>query len=51
MTDLAVVLFVAVLVLGGLYVPRIGDALGRALRRRGGADRADGGDQGSPPAR
>ncbi|HEY6099399.1 MAG TPA: translocase [Anaeromyxobacter sp.] len=32
-TDLAVVLFVAILVVGGLYVPRIGDALGRLVRR------------------
>jgi hypothetical protein len=33
LTDLAVALFVAVLVVGGLYVPRLGDALGRLLRR------------------
>jgi Sec-independent protein translocase protein TatA len=32
-TDLVVVLFVAILVVGGLHVPRIGDALGRLLRR------------------
>lgn len=32
-TDLAVALFVAVLLVGGLYVPRIGDALGRLVRR------------------
>jgi Sec-independent protein translocase protein TatA len=31
-TDVIVVLFVAILVVGGLYVPRIGDALGRLLR-------------------
>ena len=31
-TDLLVVLFVAILVVGGLYVPRIGDALGRLVR-------------------
>ncbi len=42
MTDLAVALFVAILVLAALYVPRLGDALGRRLRggepaeRRGG---------------
>jgi hypothetical protein len=34
-TDLAVALFVAILVLGGLYVPRLGDALGRAVRGDG----------------
>lgn len=34
-TDLAVALFVAILVLGGLYVPRLGDALGRAVLRDG----------------
>jgi hypothetical protein len=33
MTDLAVALFVAVLVLGGIFVPRVGDAIGRRLRR------------------
>lgn len=32
LTDLAVALFVAILVVGGLYVPRLGDALGRLLR-------------------
>jgi Sec-independent protein translocase protein TatA len=32
-TDLAVVVFVAILVMGGIYVPRIGDAVGRLLRR------------------
>jgi hypothetical protein len=32
LTDIVVALFVAVLVLGGLYVPRIGDAVGRRLR-------------------
>ena len=32
-TDLVVVVFVAILVIGGMYVPRIGDALGRLLRR------------------
>jgi Sec-independent protein translocase protein TatA len=37
-TDLVVVVFVAILVVGGLYVPRIGDALGRLVkgdRKRG----------------
>lgn len=33
LTDLIVVLFVAILVVGGLYVPRLGDAIGRLLRR------------------
>jgi Sec-independent protein translocase protein TatA len=32
-TDLVVVVFVAILVVGGLYVPRIGDALGRLVKR------------------
>lgn len=32
-TDLVVVVFVAILVIGGMYVSRIGDALGRLLRR------------------
>jgi hypothetical protein len=32
-TDVAVFLFVAVLVLGGIFVPRVGDAIGRWLRR------------------
>jgi Sec-independent protein translocase protein TatA len=31
-TDLVVVVFVAILVVGGLYVPRLGDALGRLVR-------------------
>jgi Sec-independent protein translocase protein TatA len=31
-TDLVVVVFVAILVVGGLYVPRIGDALGRLVK-------------------
>ena len=42
-TDFAVFLFVAVLVLGGIFVPRVGDAIGRRLRR----DPAQGG--GRPP--
>jgi hypothetical protein len=40
MTDLAVAVFVALLVLGGLYVPRLGDAVGRRLRGGGPADDA-----------
>ena len=35
-TDLAVAAFVALLVFGGLYLPRVGDALGRFVRRRRG---------------
>jgi Sec-independent protein translocase protein TatA len=31
--DLLVVVFVAILLVGGLYVPRLGDALGRLLKR------------------
>jgi hypothetical protein len=38
-TDAAVAVFVALLVLGGLYVPRIGDAIGRRLRRDPPAER------------
>lgn len=34
--DLAVAAFVALLVFGGLYVPRVGDAIGRFVRRRRG---------------
>jgi hypothetical protein len=41
-TDVAVFLFVAVLVLGGIFVPRVGDAIGRRLRR-------DAGPGGRPP--
>jgi hypothetical protein len=44
MTDLTVALFVAILVVAGLYVPRWGDAVGRLLRR---GDRTTGGE---PPA-
>ncbi len=40
MTDLAVALFVAILVVAALYVPRWGDALGRRFRG-GGAERPD----------
>jgi Sec-independent protein translocase protein TatA len=45
-TDLAVAAFVALLVFGGLYLPRVGDALGRLVRRMRGI-RDDAGD--SPP--
>jgi hypothetical protein len=33
LTDVAVAAFVALLVFGGLYLPRVGDALGRFVRR------------------
>jgi len=41
MTDLVVALFVAILVVAGLYVPRWGDAVGRLLRRDGPPGGAD----------
>ncbi len=41
-TDLVITLFVAILVVAGLYVSRIGDALGRLVRR---------GDRKGPPNR
>jgi hypothetical protein len=41
MTDLAVALFVAILVLAALYVPRWGDAIGRRVRRGDPAERPD----------
>jgi Sec-independent protein translocase protein TatA len=47
-TDLAVAAFVALLVFGGLYLPRVGDAVGRLVRRMRGI-RDDGGD--APPGR
>jgi Sec-independent protein translocase protein TatA len=33
LTDVAVAAFVALLVFGGLYLPRVGDAVGRFVRR------------------
>ena len=39
MTDLLVALFVAILVVAALNVPRWGDALGRRLRRDRSGDR------------
>jgi hypothetical protein len=48
-TDLVVALFVALLVLGGLYVPRIGDAIGRRVRGEGTS--GDGARRGDPPRR
>lgn len=47
MTDLVVAAFVALLVLGGLYVPRLGDAVGRRLR--GGAPADEAGRTEAPP--
>ncbi len=36
LNDLAVAAFITLLVFGGIYVPRLGDALGRFVRRRRG---------------
>ena len=36
LNDLAVAGFITLLVFGGIYVPRLGDALGRFVRRRRG---------------
>ncbi len=36
LNDLAVAAFITLLVFGGIYVPRLGDALGRWIRRRQG---------------
>lgn len=41
-TDLVVTVFVAILVVGGLHVSRIGDALGRLVRRERPPDRPRG---------
>ena len=41
MTDFAVALFVAILVLAALYVPRWGDAIGRRVRGGGPAERTE----------
>lgn len=49
LTDVALAIFVALLVLGGIYVPRLGDALGRRLRGDPGQDRRDGTPPGPPP--
>lgn len=35
LTDVAVAAFVALLVFGGLYVPRVADAIGRLFRGSG----------------
>ncbi len=47
LNDLAVAAFITLLVFGGIYVPRVGDAIGRFVRRRRGYrddDRAGPGD-------
>ncbi len=36
LNDLAVAAFITLLVFGGIYVPRVGDAIGRFVRRRRG---------------
>lgn len=36
LNDLAVAAFITLLVFGGIYVPRLGDAIGRFVRRRRG---------------
>lgn len=38
LNDLAVAAFITLLVFGGIYVPRLGDALGRYVRRKQGRD-------------
>ncbi len=48
MTELLIVLFVALLVFGAPKVPAVGDALGRAVRGRGGDRRGD--EQAPPPS-
>lgn len=54
MTEILVVLFVALLVFGATKIPALGDALGRAVRgfRRAarGEDEGEGGGGGSPAA-
>lgn len=41
LNDVAVAAFVALLVFGGLYVPGVGDAIGRFVRRLRGARGAE----------
>jgi hypothetical protein len=41
LNDLAVAAFITLLVFGGIYVPRLGDAIGRFVRRRQGLDDKD----------
>ena len=42
LNDLAVAAFITLLVFGGIYLPRLGDALGRIVRRRRGLHDDDG---------
>jgi Sec-independent protein translocase protein TatA len=51
LNDLAVAVFITLLVFGGIYVPRLGDALGRWVRRRRGFrdDDPSDGEAGGPP--
>jgi Sec-independent protein translocase protein TatA len=56
--DLAVAAFITLLVFGGVYLPRVGDAIGRFVRRRRGLrdddpprDDAGGGPRGSAAPR
>lgn len=52
MTDILIVLFVAVLVFGAFQVPALGDALGRAVRGgRGDRDAPPPPREGTPPKR
>jgi hypothetical protein len=46
LTDVVVAAFVALLVFGGLYVPRVADAIGRLFR--GGGARRDESGKGPP---
>jgi hypothetical protein len=50
LNDLAVAAFITLLVFGGIYVPRVGDAIGRFyLRRRGYKDDDTGPDDSASP--
>ena len=53
LNDLAVAAFITLLVFGGIYVPRLGDALGRFVRRRRGLrdEEPPGPGAGEPPHR
>jgi hypothetical protein len=48
LNDLAVAAFITLLVFGGIYVPRLGDALGRFVLRRRGLRDDDGPGGGGP---
>jgi hypothetical protein len=50
LNDLAVAAFITLLVFGGIYIPRLGDAIGRFVLRRRGLDHEPPGGRG-PPAR